>query len=290
MGGTATGIAPWTDRRRRTEALRERYPFAREVLTLYGALLDPQEEAFAAARADPPEPSRVSDYIADRVLPAVVDATLADGPATLAEFVRGRAAAGDSREIVRAWLAGEDQPPVDRYLARAAAAPVLEALGPAAGAACPGPRDQRHCPTCGGPPQVSYFALSAEDLVTGRRYLVCARCATIWSYPRLTCAGCGETAGSRLSVFAEEGTAEAEVSGHIVRGLDAQRRRASEGDLRFPHIRIEACETCAQYLLSIDMARDPTAVPVVDEMAAIPLDLYAADRGLAKVVPNLMGV
>ncbi len=93
-----------------------------------------------------------------------------------------------------------------------------------------------------------------------------------------------------MSVFAEEGTAEAEVSGHIVRGLDTQRRQASEGDLRFPHIRIEACETCARYLLSIDMARDPTAVPVVDEMAAIPLDLYAADRGLAKVVPNLMGV
>ncbi len=289
MGGIATGIAPWTDRRRRAEALRERYPFAREVLTLYGALLGPQEQAFAAARADPPEPSRVACYIADHVFPAVVDATLADGPATLAEFVRGRAA-GDSVEIVRAWLVGEDQPPVDRYLARAATAPVLEALGHAAGAACSGPRDQRHCPTCGGPPQVSYFALSAEDLVTARRYLVCARCATSWSYPRLTCAGCGETAGSRLSVFAEEGTAEAEVSGHIVRGLDTQRRQASEGDLRFPHIRIEACETCARYLLSIDMARDPTAVPVVDEMAAIPLDLYAADRGLAKVVPNLMGV
>lgn len=290
MGGVAVGVEPWTDRRRRAEALRERYPFAREVLTLYGALLGPQEQAFAAARADSPDPHRVAGYVADRVLPAVVDATLASGPAKLAEFVRSRADAADPAEIIQNWLGGEDQPPVDRYLARAAAGPVLEALGHAAGAACSGPRDQRHCPTCGGAPQVSYSALSAEDLVTARRYLVCARCSTGWSYPRMTCAACGETVASRLSVFAEEGTAEAEVSGHIIRGVDATRRQASERGFRFPHVRIEACETCSRYLLSVDLARDPTAVPVVDELAAIPLDLYASDRGLVKVVPNLMGV
>jgi FdhE protein len=137
---------------------------------------------------------------------------------------------------------------------------------------------------------VSYIALSAEDLVTARRYLVCARCAAGWPYPRLTCAACGETTGSRLSVFAEEGTAEAEVSGHLVRGVQVPQRPADERELRFPHIRIEACETCSGYLLGIDMARDPKAVPVVDEMAAIPLDLYATEQGLTKVVPNLMGV
>lgn len=283
-------MEPWTDRRRRAEALRERYPFAREVLTLYGALLDPQEQAFKAARADPPDPHRVAGYVADRVLPAVVDVTLASGPAKLAEFVRSRADAADPVEIIQSWLGGEDEPPVDRYLARAAAGPVLEALGQAAGAACSGPRDRRHCPTCGGAPQVSYVALSGEDLVTARRYLVCARCSTGWAYPRMTCAACGETVASRLSVFAEEGTAEAEVSGHIIRGVDAPRRQAPARDLRFPHIRIEACETCSRYLLSVDLARDPTAVPVVDELAAIPLDLYASDRGLVKVVPNLMGV
>jgi FdhE protein len=290
MTPQAVAAGRWMERRRRAEALGERYPFAREVLALYGALLDPQERAFAAAQSDPPDAQRLAGYVADRVFPAVVDATLARGPAPLAGSVRDRTATGDPVEIVRGWLAGEDQPPVDRYLARAAVGPVLEALGQAAGAACSGPRDARHCPACGGPPQVSYFALSAEDLVTARRYLVCARCAAVWSYPRLTCAACGEATGSRLSVFAEEGTSEIEVSGRVVRGAEAVRRQASARDLRFPHVRIEACDTCARYLLSIDMARDPKAVPVVDEMAAIPLDLYAAERGLAKVVPNLMGV
>ena len=31
------------------------------------------------------------------------------------------------------------------------------------------------------------------------------------------------------------------------------------------------------------------AVPVVDEMAALPLDLYAVEQGFAKITPNLMG-
>lgn len=280
----------WTERRQRAEALAERYPFAREVLTLYSALLGTQGEAFEVASVDPPDPRGVAEYIAHRVFPAIVQATMGGGPEKLAGFVRDRAATGNPVEIIRGWLAGEDQPPVDRYLARAAAGPVLEALGQAAGTACAGTRDQRHCPVCGGPPQVSYFALSAEDLVTARRYLVCARCAAGWPYPRLTCAACGETTGSRLSVLAEEGTAEAEVSDHVVRGVQGPRRPAAERDLRFPHVRIEACDTCSRYLLSIDMARDPRAVPVVDEMAAIPLDLYATERGLVKVVPNLMGV
>jgi formate dehydrogenase maturation protein FdhE len=54
-------------------------------------------------------------------------------------------------------------------------------------------------------------------------------------------------------------------------------------------MRIDACTTCSRYLVSIDLGRDPRAVPVVDELAAIPLDLHAVDRGFTKVAPNLMG-
>ena len=57
----------------------------------------------------------------------------------------------------------------------------------------------------------------------------------------------------------------------------------------FPHLRIDACETCHRYLVGVDLRRDATAVPVVDELAALPLDLYAKERGLSKVAPNLMG-
>ncbi len=290
MAEPAVLVEPWAARRRRTEALRERYPFAREILDLYHALLDIQERAFANARADRPTASGLPIYVTERVLPEVADVTCARGPVSLSGLVSHRVRDANPAEIIRGWLAGEEQSPVDRYLARASTGPVLEALGQAAGAACAGPRGRGHCPTCGGPPQVSYSAPSAEALVTAPRYLVCARCSTSWPYLRMTCAACGEDKSSHLTVYAEEGTAEAQASGHVVRGIGPTRDGSPGEGPRFPHMRIEACTTCSRYLLSVDLARDPRAVPVVDELAAVPLDLYAADRGFAKIMPNLMGV
>jgi hypothetical protein len=111
----------------------------------------------------------------------------------------------------------------------------------------------------------------------------------------MTCVACGEHESTRLPVYAEEGTAATETSGHLVRGVAASRVNdpgsAAHGTgARFPHLRVEACETCSRYLLGIDLMRDVHAVPIVDEMAALPLDLYAQERGMTKIVPNLMGV
>jgi FdhE protein len=106
----------------------------------------------------------------------------------------------------------------------------------------------------------------------------------------MTCPGCGEDSSSRLTIFSEEGTASGE-RGSVVRGLEGRLggQRVAAGKAVFPHIRIEACETCRRYLLNVDIAADPTAVPVVDELAALPLDLYARERGISKIIPNLMG-
>ena len=257
----ATVRSPWPERRRRAHQLRERCSFAAEVLTLYAAILDVQEPAFEAARGRPPE---AAAGMARELLPRVLDATVAAGPAKLSAAALGRYHSADLDELLGRWLRGAEQSLVDRYLARAACAPVLEAMEPDALAVlCPGPRDARHCPRCGGPPQVAFFALSGEDLVTGPRHLVCARCAAAWVYPRMVCAGCGEATTARLPVYSE---AE-----------------------QFPHLRIDGCETCRRYLLAVDPRRDAAAVPLVDELAALPLDLYAKERGLSKVVPNLMG-
>ena len=271
--------SPWPDRRRRAAQLRERHPFAAEVLTLYLALLDVQEPAFAAAAGAPPE---AAARLARELLPKVIDVTVAAGPAKLAESAVARFHSADLDDVVGRWLRGAEQSLVDRYLARAACAPVLEAMDPEGLAVLcpgdppheirtppprfrgdPGERSAQRCPRCGGPPQLGYFALTDETLVTGPRHLVCARCAATWVHPRLVCAGCGEQTSGRLPVYTE---AE-----------------------RFPHARIDACETCQRYLLGFDLRRDAEAVPVVDELAALPLDLYARERGLRKVTPNLMG-
>ena len=287
MAATLTADRLWTDRRRRVTQLRGRHSFARQLLDLYGALLGVQEKAFADAATASPDARDLAAYVAEVVVPGVVDVTLFAGPDRLRSELIRRLETEHPRQIVERWIAGETQAPVERYLARASLGPVLEAADRQTRGACRGQRDARHCPECAGPPQVSFSAVPGEDLATGARFLECARCGVAWGYPRMTCASCGEDSSARLSVYSELGTASGE-RGTVVRGLPADESVARQRAV-FPHIRIEACESCRRYLLSIDLATEPAAVPVVDELAAIPLDVYAREQGFSKITPNLMG-
>jgi formate dehydrogenase maturation protein FdhE len=278
----------WEKRRRRAEDLQARWPFSAGVLAFYAALLDVQERAYLGALEDAPRPEAVAAYAAERVMPRVIELSAASGPPALVSAVLERFDELDFAATIAAWLRSDELPAIERYLARAAAGPVLEALGEAAGAACEGPRDGVHCPVCGGRPQVGYFAPSPEDLVTGHRYLVCSRCSGSWACARLTCGVCGENDTAKLVVCGELGTSSAELN-EIIVGPGAK-RAVVPADVRFPHLRIDGCRTCSHYLLTVDVERDPRAVPLVDEIGAIPLDLYARDLALTKLVPNLMGI
>jgi hypothetical protein len=264
----ATVDRPFAVRRRRAEGLRALHPFADEVLALYIALLDIWE----AVPDDPPDPQDVASWAAEHVLPAVVEATLAAGPPALREAVRDR-----PDVPLAGWLADAPLDPVDRYLARASLTPGLEALGERAGDACSPAVGAELCPRCGGPPQLSYLAASGESLVSAPRSLLCARCGASWTCSRTVCPACGERQERQLSVHAEHW--HGPVSG----------RRDGDGQPVFPHLRIASCSTCSRYLIEVDLARDARAVPEVDELAALPFDLYAVDQGLTKVTPNLMG-
>ncbi|HEY8760083.1 MAG TPA: formate dehydrogenase accessory protein FdhE, partial [Candidatus Dormibacteraeota bacterium] len=171
----------------------------------------------------------------------------------------------DLHELISRWLGGDELPATDRYLARASAAPVLEALPDVAAEACGAPPepDPGLCPSCGGKPQLSYFGISGEALVSAPRFLLCSRCSQSWVYPRMVCAACGSEDTSALPIFADTD--------------------------QFANVRADACEKCRRYLLTIDLPKDPAAVPVVDELAALPLDLFVRERGFTKITPNLMG-
>ncbi len=276
----------WPERRRRVAELRARQGFVRQLLDFYGALLAVQEAASVEASDASPAPARIGAYVAEAVVPRVVDVSVAMGPERLRADLIERLTTASPQEMIAAWMRGDDQTLIDRFLARASLEPVLEALGSRAASECGGPRGGLNCPECGGPPQLSYHAPAGEDLATGPRRLLCARCGASWGYPRMTCASCGEDSSAKLPIFSEEGTASGE-RGSVVRGLPGG-ASAMHGVV-FPHVRIEACETCRRYLLNIDLAADPKAVPLVDELAAVPLDLYARDRGFSKITPNLMG-
>jgi hypothetical protein len=277
----ATATSPWAPRRRRAQALADRHPFAGEVLGLYLALVDVWDQAWEAAREQRPDPGALASWAATEVLPQVGTATARAGPAPLAEATRGLVAGGAAAGPLDAWLAGGELAPVERYLARATLWAPLQALdADAACAADPTPRGGRRCPRCGGPPQLSFRAHTDEGLVSGRRHLACARCAADWSYTASACASCGETAGTRRTVYTER--REWPVVG---RGDGAGRA----GGPLFPHLRIESCQGCMRYLIDVDLGHDARAVPEVDELAALPLDLHAAELGLSKITPNLMG-
>jgi formate dehydrogenase maturation protein FdhE len=55
------------------------------------------------------------------------------------------------------------------------------------------------------------------------------------------------------------------------------------------HVRLDVCDTCRTYLKGIDLAKTGLAVPVVDELATTPLDLWAREHGYVKLQINLLG-
>lgn len=268
-------VSPWAVSRQRAKALRERHDFAAEPLTLYIGLIEVWEESWEAARADPPED--LASWAAQRVLPQVVAVTAKSGPAQLRDVINETFSGPPSVALLAAWLGGEELVPVERYLARATLRGPLATVD--TGIACaadPAPRGDRRCPRCGGPPQLSIRSDTGDRLVSGHRKLQCSRCVASWSFSGSTCAYCGETEGARRTVYAE-------------RGEEPQVGRAENGHATLPHIRVEACAGCRRYLIDIDLGRDPRAVPEVDELTALPLDLHATEQGFSKITPNLMG-
>ncbi len=58
----------------------------------------------------------------------------------------------------------------------------------------------------------------------------------------------------------------------------------------FPYIRVECCDTCQTYVKSIDLTKNGLAEPLVDDLASVPLNLWAQEHGYAKLHPNLLGM
>jgi formate dehydrogenase accessory protein FdhE len=124
------------------------------------------------------------------------------------------------------------------------------------------PSGRNVCPFCGGAPQLSILQ-SAADADGGGRQLLCATCLTAWPFGRIRCAQCGEEDEHRLGYFHSPA---------------------------FDHLRVDACDTCRYYLKTVDLTRLGTAVPLVDEVAGAPLDVWALDHGYRKIELNLVGI
>lgn len=273
--------SPWAAPRRRAETLREQHPFADEVLGLYLALLSVWEETWPEATAALGADATSADlaaWSAEHVFPRVVAATAEAGPQPLVEQLLALPTndAVAAEQLLAAWLGGEDLVPVERFLARATLRCPVEVRAAGDTSSTPAHDEGRQCPRCGGLPQLSFRADTGDELSKSARELQCERCRHNWAYSSSSCASCGESEGGNLTFYAER-----PPGSEVVRKI--------RGDATFPHLRIESCSSCKHYLIDVDLGLDPRAVPEVDELAALPLDLYAAEQGLSKITPNMMG-
>jgi FdhE protein len=116
------------------------------------------------------------------------------------------------------------------------------------------------CPFCGSKPQLAVLRPEGDG---AKRFLLCSLCGTEWFFRRVLCPNCAEENKDHLPVFIAQ---------------------------EFDYVRVDACDTCHTYIKSIDLSKNGNAVPVVDELASISLNLWAQENKYRKLQPNLFGV
>jgi formate dehydrogenase accessory protein FdhE len=271
--------ARWRERTARARLLAARHPESSALLAFYASLSEWQS-ALAGRMALALDAQPVAEPTVEALRPLALDA--------LPELLRwlDRSAPADTRTRLALPHAAGLEPwraALDGYLSDArlddARTFVVEAVlqplaelvfmrrpdgidGDAVSdgrAAAPGaPVGPTRCPHCTRRPVVGAMREEGQGM---RRSLVCGLCLHEWASRRLLCTACGEERFDALPVFTAE---------------------------QFPHIRIEGCETCRHYLKTIDLARDGLAVPIVDDLASVALDLWARERGYVRLRPSLL--
>jgi formate dehydrogenase accessory protein FdhE len=279
MKAAQLGATQYDARIRRAEYLALKHPFAAEVLRFYSRIAEFQKGFQVDLKKD------LGGHLHGRMpgslrlnLPGLDDAgrlfsrmdsflSLIEraGPAALAAAAR-QISMLDHRSAVKLleayWQVGgiNDQliGAFAQFIPRAFVQPLAELLA-AHTAALPAVDTQHSCPLCGGQPLLGVLRPEGDG---GKRCMMCSSCLHEWDFRRIYCPACGEEDDKKLPVYVAE---------------------------LFPHIRVEACETCKVCVRTIDLTKDGNAVPVVDDLAAIPLTLWSQEHGYTRLQPNLLG-
>ena len=53
---------------------------------------------------------------------------------------------------------------------------------------------------------------------------------------------------------------------------------------------VDACDRCHRYIKTIDLSKDGLAVPCVDDIASLSLDLWARERGYTRIKNHVLGI
>jgi len=282
MSFLATGKVNYQARLQRAELLASRYSFAAEILTFYRHVAAFQREFYeqlpkhwGKQAVVPPDGDLRSQLNLPLLLEPFRDflsVVERRGPGPLAAQARHLREEGATRwaeALEEFWKAGLleapahsengealDPEPLREFLARAFLQPYAEFV---VGAMLPPvlPMTLCRCPRCNSLPLLGVLRPEGDG---GKRYLHCSFCSQEWEFRRIFCAHCGEDQEHKLAVYVAE---------------------------QFPHMRVETCESCRHCLRTIDLTKDGNAVPLVDDLAAIPLSLWAHENGYHRIQENL---
>ncbi len=251
----------WDQRIKRASELAAAHPFAAEALRFYERIASFQKSLYAGL--EPGNGSLRGGLELSVLLPQFPPylSLIADSaPPPLAQAAAELSTDRDRwEEVLETFWRGEELTTAEALIAWTFLQPYAEHLAdhtkPQEIHATP-----PLCPRCSGRPQVGVLRQEGDG---AKRSLVCSLCATEWDYRRILCPACGEESADKLPVYTSE-------------------------DL--VHVRVEACDTCRHYIKTIDLTKNGRAVPVVDELAAIPLSLWAGENGYTKMSTNLLGL
>ena len=263
---------PYDRRIRRAEELARLHAPVREILGFYGQIAGFQDalhrrlsEASSQQRPSLRNPSTKPSAHPRLVLefPAFLMQVEKHGPARLTSIVqelRHRGAESWSDLLDGSWLATDHIPSQPQeFLARAFLQPYADFLNSRAGLNLNG-YTYPLCPYCSRKPGLAALRQQGDG---ASRWLICSFCLAEWEFRRIVCPACGEENDRNLPVY-------------------------TAGE--FDYIRVDCCETCKTYIKSVDLTKNGLAEPVVDEIAAAALDLWAQEHGYAKLQPNVVGM
>ncbi len=280
----AAGKVNYRARIERAELLSSRHPYAAEVLAFYGKIAASQRELYeslpklwgrqAVAPANGLLRSEINLPILLEPFAKFLSVIEAHAPKPLAAEARYLKEQGTSawaatletfwKAGLAEWTEGEKgsaeqaSDPLKEFLGRAFLQPYAEFV---VNAMLPPnlPMTTCRCPRCNSLPLLGILRPEGDG---AKRYLQCAFCSQEWEFRRIFCARCGEEREEQLPVYTAE---------------------------QFPHVRVESCETCKQFLRTVDLTKDGNAIPIVDDLGALPLSFWAEEQGYQRIQGNLLG-
>jgi FdhE protein len=261
--------ADWDKRIARADELAREYLFSAEVLNFYGRVTAFQKRIYEQAAADSSHSTKDVNSMREQLdlalalkhLPSLFSLVDQHGPSGLAQAARELRQEDQQQWLIifSAYAKGEGQgnEPA-QFFAHACLQPYAEYIADSSGPQLSGYTGSI-CPLCDSRPLAAALRPEGDG---AKRSLLCSFCLLEWTFRRIVCPACGEQDPQKLPRYS-----------------------AAE----FPHVRVEACDTCKMYLKSVDLSVNGLAVPIVDELATAPLDIWATERGYAKIELNLLG-